>query len=240
MVNVLIADDNIDYAITLMNYINEQNNNIRICSIAKNGREVLEILNKDNDIDVVLLDYKMPICNGKQVLDNIENKNKYIDSCIIISGELESAVELRDNNLVYSIISKTKTMYEINEKIKDLIKYKETTKYEENIKNKIIKEVLYLGYDISHKGTQYLINTIHYIALNNNSIDNLEKYVYPIIAKKYGDNPKNVKGRINKETDNMYYNCEIEKLKRYFYLDIDIKPKVKYVINIIINKINKM
>ena len=75
MVNVLIADDNIDYAITLMNYINEQNNNIRICSIAKNGREVLEILNKDNDIDVVLLDYKMPICNGKQVLDNIENKN---------------------------------------------------------------------------------------------------------------------------------------------------------------------
>ena len=30
MVNVLIADDNIDYAINLMNYINKQNTNARM------------------------------------------------------------------------------------------------------------------------------------------------------------------------------------------------------------------
>ena len=37
MVNVLIADDNIDYAINLMNYINKQNNNARVCNVSKTG-----------------------------------------------------------------------------------------------------------------------------------------------------------------------------------------------------------
>ena len=30
MINVLIADDNIEYAVNLMNYINEKNKNIKI------------------------------------------------------------------------------------------------------------------------------------------------------------------------------------------------------------------
>ena len=44
MINVLIADDNINYAIALMNYINEQNRNIRVCNITKDGEETLNVL----------------------------------------------------------------------------------------------------------------------------------------------------------------------------------------------------
>ena len=74
MVNVLIADDNVDYAINLMNYINEKNENIKVCNIAKNGKETLEILNLKDNIDVILLDYKMHFYNGEQVLEKITNK----------------------------------------------------------------------------------------------------------------------------------------------------------------------
>ena len=35
MVNVVIADDNINYAINLMNYINSSSKSIRVCNIAK-------------------------------------------------------------------------------------------------------------------------------------------------------------------------------------------------------------
>ena len=48
----------------------------------------------------------MPFYNGKQVLDNIKNKNKYINSCIIISGEIKDVTILKDNPLVHSIIFK--------------------------------------------------------------------------------------------------------------------------------------
>ena len=67
MVNILIADDNIDYAVNLMNYISKENNNIKVCNIAKNGKETLEILNLKDNIDIILLDYKMPIYNGKSL-----------------------------------------------------------------------------------------------------------------------------------------------------------------------------
>lgn len=61
MLNVLIADDNISYATTLMNYISQNDKNIRVCAIAKDGRETINILKSRDNIDVILLDLKMPI-----------------------------------------------------------------------------------------------------------------------------------------------------------------------------------
>lgn len=238
MINVLIADDNIDYAVNLMNYINEKNENIKVCNIAKNGKETLEILNLKNNIDVVLLDYKMPILNGKQVLDKIIDKERYSDSFIVISGEIESVIGLRDNEMIHSIMYKNMKTEEIINKINELFEYKESIKHSKMLKNKIIDELLYLGYDISHKGTQYLIKTIDYIASNpNKELDKLERNIYSKIAAIYNDSSHNVKCRINNATTIMYYNCEIEKLKEYFRFSVDVKPKVKTIISTIIHKI---
>lgn len=240
MINVLIADDNIDYAVNLMNYINEKNSNIKVCNIAKNGQETLELLNLKNNIDVILLDYKMPLLNGNQVLDKIIDKEKYSDSFIIISGEIESAIRLRDNEMIHSIINKNMQTEEIIKKINELFEYKESVKQSKILKNKITDEILFLGYDISHKGTQYLIKAIDYIATNpDKELEKLEKNVYPKIASIYNDSVHNVKCRINNSTTIMYYNCEVEKLKKYFCFSTDVKPKVKTVINTIINKIQQ-
>ena len=35
----------------------------------------------------------------------------------------------------------------------------------------------------------------------------------------------------------MYYNCEMKKLKNYFKMESDMKPKIKTVITMIINNI---
>lgn len=37
MINVLIADDNIEYAINLMNYINQKNENMQVASLNKDN-----------------------------------------------------------------------------------------------------------------------------------------------------------------------------------------------------------
>lgn len=160
MVNVLIADDNVDYAVNLMNYINDKNENIKVCNIAKDGKETLDILNNNTSIDIILLDYKMPFYNAEQILYRIKNKEKYLHSCIIISGEIELVSNLKENDLIYSIIYKTISMNEIIRKINEVCEYKEYINNSNVWKNKITKEMLYLGYDISHKGTQYLIKTI--------------------------------------------------------------------------------
>lgn len=239
MINVLIADDNIHFAINLMNYITNLNNEIRICNIAKNGKETLEILNNQNNIDVILLDYKMPIYNGQEVLDMISNKDKYIDSVIIISG-IEQAYNLRTNKMVHSIIFKGLSFNDIVKKINIVFNTKQRNYKYTYYRDKIINEVLYLGYDLSHKGTQYLISIIEYIILNDyNELNNLEKNIYPKIAIMYNESTHNVKCRINRATNSMYCNCQIEKLENYFNFCIDIKPKIKTIITMIINNINK-
>ena len=106
------------------------------------------------------------------------------------------------------------------------------------IQNKIAKELQYLGYDLSHKGTQYLINAIEYVVSKpHNDLGILAKDVYPEIALMHNDSIHNIKCRINAATDIMYCNCELNKLKNYFYFDIDAKPKTKTIINTIINRL---
>lgn len=112
MINVLIADDNLNYAISLMNYLNSKNPKIRVCKITKNGKETLQILNLKNDIDIILLDYKMPFLNANQILEGIINKSKYINSIIVISGFAESFPALVDNKMIYSIFNKDLFIYE--------------------------------------------------------------------------------------------------------------------------------
>ena len=77
MINILIADDNIGYAVDLLNYISKQNDKIRVCNIVNEAKEVLDILNYENSIDVILLNYKILINNGEQILKNIIDKNHF-------------------------------------------------------------------------------------------------------------------------------------------------------------------
>ena len=66
MVNVLIADNNINYVKNLMNYINDGNEKIRVTKIAEDGMETLKILNNDKNIDIALLDFDMPGYDAKK------------------------------------------------------------------------------------------------------------------------------------------------------------------------------
>ena len=168
MINLMIADNNVFYANKLMNYISNKNENIRVINISLNGEDALNILNDNMNIDIFILNLNMLILSSNEILRLIKNKEKYISSCIITYEEEDVSYTQLKNNMVYATISKSEGMENIYNKINEIIYYKENNKKTINIKKLITKELTNLGYNISHKGTRYLIDSINYIYIKIN------------------------------------------------------------------------
>lgn len=239
MINLLIADSNIYYAKSLVNYIVNKNSEIRLLNISTDGKEALyNIISKP--VDVVLLDLKMPSLSGIDIL-NILNKNQANKkiNIIVISEEIELISKIKCNTLVEYFINKSQGMKYILKKIEDVIEKSNLEDSSNKIRDKALNELLYLGYNIKHKGTIYLLDTICIICQSENTslIYNLEKYLYSEIASKYQKNIKNIKSNIMKATDCMYMECDKNRLKEYFSFAYDYKPTPKVIIGTIISKI---
>ncbi len=240
MINILIADDNIYYAKSIMNVINNYINNVKVINIATDGKEAIDKLNKDDNIDIVLLDLKMPILNGIDIIHKLDdNKRKKLkDSIIVISGEPDMIIKIRNEETVFNCINKLCNMSYIVKKINELVEIKEKDKNNNKINNIIIKELKGIGYNFAHKGTIYLIDAIKNIY--NEKIEdelNLKRDVYPIISQKYNKPIYCIKGDIIKATNCMDRVCDLAKKKEYFSFYDNTKPTVKLVIYTILNKI---
>jgi len=236
MINVLIADDNLEFSIKIINEISK-NMDIRICKVCTNGNEVLKTLN-DCQVDIVILDMIMPICDGWEVIKQLSDsqKEKYENSIIAISGNSWYLSKTINNPLVYDFILKGTQLEEIINRIKKLVDVKNITYKRQEIMGELEK----IGYDIGHKGTIYLIEAIFLIySKGENIVDNLQKDIYPIIAKAYHKTINNIKCNINNATEAMYYKCDSTKLKEYFNFYDDTKPTTKTVIYTVLNNIIK-
>ena len=241
MINVLIADDNIYYVKNLINYIAKKNEKIRIISISTDGEETFKYL-REGKIDILLLDLDMPKLSGIDILNRLDDKRiKEKPIIIVISEKIEMISLIRDNPLIKYCLPKSQGMESIYYRIKESIKEIEIIKYEDKIRDEILKELLSLGYNIKHNGTTYIMEIIYMlcIAQNYKMIDNLEKYLYSKIATKYSKNIKTIKSNIIKATDIMYAECAQEKIKDYFGFLYDFKPTPKIVIITIASKIEK-
>ena len=239
MFNMLIVDDNIFYAKKLVNIIGDNIKDIRIFSVATSGFEAINMLQKDN-IDIVLLDLKMPRISGLDILNSLseEQSEHYENSIILISGESELIVKARNNKTVYGYVVKGSGTDNLIIKINEIIEEKNNSMKEKDTLKRIIKEVQFLGYNLSYKGTTYLVESIYYMITNpNKNYDNLSKSVYPILSKKHNKSIGNIKVNISKATDIMYYECERNRLNEYFNFYLDYKPKPKSIISTIINKL---
>ena len=58
MINVLIVSNSIEFSKNLIKIVNYISNNIRICGLSTEEKETLDILNRTDNIDIVLLDSK--------------------------------------------------------------------------------------------------------------------------------------------------------------------------------------
>lgn len=118
---VLIEDDLMVMQIN-MNYL-KANKNIEISGIFRNGKEALDYL-KHNDADLALVDYYMPVMDGKDFISELRKNNINLDIIMITSANSVNEINELLNLRIFDYILKPFTFDRFNHAISNWLSRK--------------------------------------------------------------------------------------------------------------------
>lgn len=223
MLNVLIAEDNIQISVHLSNSINTKN--VRCVGILNEGTKVYQKL-KDLNPDVLILDLKMPGKNGLEILEKIQEDKKIKTKVFIYSGEMEYMALARKYTCIEKFFSKLTPAEEIAKELEDMVEEISN----KNTGDKIIDILFKLGFTYSLKGTRLINDCILYSIVENE--DNINN-IYNEMAKRKGENIHTIKSDINTDINNMWKYTDRTKARRILRLGDYDKPSSKSVISMV-------
>lgn len=238
MLNVLIANKNLHNLQNLQNCISQYIPEIRVGYIATDGKDALSAINLHH-YDIVLLDTNLPSLDGFNLLQSlpkikqIEYKNSFI-----ISTHSESMIKtLFKSNLVYDAFLDTEDFSKIISILKKFLSSHTSDSNISYIRNKVINELQIIGFNLSHKGTHYLAESVVLMATTERNKENLSKHIYPKVSEIFNKDLNNIKCNITSATEAACKSLTDETLCNYFKLSERIKPTTKMIIYSILNKL---
>ena len=216
-INILIADDNQEFAKTLASYIQEQED-MEVIGIAKDGKEAVEMITNVTP-DIALLDVIMPHLDGIGVLEKISvTKIDKRPTCIMLSAVgqdkiTQKAVSLGAEYYVvkpFDIELLIKRMRELENfrprqninifigiEIKpQYVEIASNEKTEENLEALVTNIIHEVGVPAHIKGYQYLREAIIMVVNDIDVINQITKSLYPKIAYKFNTTPSRVERAI--------------------------------------------
>ncbi len=220
-ITVLISDDNYEFASTLSNFL-EKDEDIQVIGMAKDGEEAVSIV-KALKPDVALLDVIMPHLDGLGVLEQINAMNlPNPPICIMLSAVGQDKITQKAISLgAQYYIVKPFDISVLIKRIKELKHYipagsvkpqntmairearaqyidipEKEQKSEEGLEALVTNIIHEVGVPAHIKGYQYLREAIMMVVNNIDIINQITKQLYPEIAKKYHTTPSRVERAI--------------------------------------------
>ncbi len=215
-ISILIADDNSEFARTLTNYI-EKEEDMEVVGIAKDGNEAIKLI-ETKQPDIAILDVIMPHLDGLGVLEKVlELDIVKKPTCIMLSAVgqdkiTQRALELGANyyvvkpfdiNLLIKRIKEIKS-YKISQfKTSKTMTRELKTPYidireneKDNLEALVTNVIHEVGVPAHIKGYQYLREAIMMVVNDIDVINQITKQLYPDIAKKFSTTPSRVERAI--------------------------------------------
>jgi len=160
-IKIVVADDHDLFRSGLIELLKKQTH-LEIVGEAKDGQQLLEVLNQQDHIDIILLDLSMPKINGFEVLSELSNTYPTVKAIVISMHD--------DGNYIAKCVRLGASGY--------------------LLKNADEKE-LFHAIDIISTGKKYfsnettekMINFLHKEAINQNNITQKETEVLSLLAK---------------------------------------------------------
>lgn len=217
-IRVLIADDNIEFAMTLNGYL-EKEEEMEVIGMAKDGNEAYTMITEKQP-DVVLLDVIMPHLDGLGVLEKLGSTQlDKMPLCIMLSAVGQDKITQKAIGLgaEYYIV-KPFDISLLIKRIKEIKNYQpssvkgnfasreikqqyielapESKKNEGNLEALVTNVIHEVGVPAHIKGYQYLREAIMMVVNDIDIINQITKQLYPEIAEKYKTTPSRVERAI--------------------------------------------
>ena len=227
MSNLLIYEKDIHNCKKIVNLISNMNFDIKIYSIVTEVFEIEQIIKKSK-VDLIILD----------CLNEDHPDINFITQFITVTDfNIPIIVLTNSSRICQTFIEKNIIAIDNFDLLCSSIDFLLLNSPTNTLKSVIAKELDYLCFNPNHVGTQYLIDVISLIYQEYSFINNLTKFVYPKISKKYAISINTLKCDIFQSTLHSYINCEEIKLKNYLNNSCIEKPSAKSYINSIIHHI---
>lgn len=237
-ITVLISDDNSEFATTLANYL-ESDEDMQVVGMAKDGEEALSIIATIKP-DVALLDVIMPHLDGLGVLERLNSmrlENPPI--CIMLSAVgqdkiTQKAITLgaqyyvvkpfdiavlikRIKELKYYQPTSNKNSFIVKETKTQYIDIPQDEKKNEDSLEALVTNVIHeVGVPAHIKGYQYLREAIMMVVCDIDIINQITKQLYPDLAKKYKTTPSRVERAIRHAIEVGWGRGQIETVENIF------------------------
>ncbi len=213
MHNLIIYSNNLDLISKYCNNVFSKFNNLKLIGIITSEKDLSNLIDFSN-LDIIFL----------------AEKNK--DTLPSILDKIENKIVLCQKNDKYK--NSKHTLY-ISENIDYISTRKSILKFISNINENDLHHRIYqildnLNFDFKLSGTNYLIHAISYSYINKDDYlyENLEKKIYPYVAKKFNISESNVKWSIVRSINNM----NSKKSPKFKYIDkITSKSLISHVVH---------
>ena len=237
-ITVLIADDNQDFAMTLLGYLKEESD-LEVVGVAKDGKEASELISITKP-DIAILDVIMPHLDGLGVLEKInESQMQKKPICIMLSavGQEKITQKAIDLGAQYYIIKP----FEISILIKRIKEIKafgpmgnkvsfmgkeikapyieiqqEKRSSSDNLEALVTNIIHEVGVPAHIKGYQYLREAIMMVVNDIDVINQITKQLYPEIANKYHTTPSRVERAIRHAIEVAWARGQIDTVESIF------------------------
>ncbi len=187
--NVLLIDDNTELVNMIKEYFHNHDS-IEVVAEANDGEKGIELIEKEDTYDVIVLDLIMPKRDGLYVLETMNKLG--IDKKVIVLTSYNSQDIIRKVSElgVQYFLLKPFELNELERRIKETMvgneyENKSLDLYHNNLQISITKILHELGLPSHIKGYQYIREGISIIYNNPDVVGGITKELYPEIANKF-------------------------------------------------------
>ena len=221
-----MIDDNVQLVDMVKEYFSSHAV-IEVSEVAYKGSEGLDLLRKDNDYDIVLLDLIMPQIDGIKVLEELAKENISTKIIILTSYNSPEVIRKVSGLGIKYFMLKPFELSDLESKIleycnNDVFNKKTIDLFYSNLQMSITKLLHELGVPSHIKGYSYIREAITLVFENPTLSKGITKELYPAIAKKYDTTMSRVERAIRHAIEVSWNRANWELMEEIFGYSVDI------------------